>query len=71
MSEIEELTDEDDFEPLEEEEDDDDYCTSCAGTGEGMYDGAHCSACNGRGVKRTDDCEAAIDRAEYERDMER
>lgn len=42
----------DDCQPVEEEEDDG-YCTYCAGTGEGMYDGARCSACGGKGFVRT------------------
>lgn len=33
-------------------DDDDGYCTSCAGTGEGMWDGASCSVCRGRGFIR-------------------
>ena len=32
------------------EDEDDGYCTTCAGTGEGQYDGASCSACGGKGV---------------------
>ena len=53
-------------------DDDDDYCTTCSGSGEGMYDGTRCPACKGRGVNPTeDDYEAAIDRAEYERDCDR
>ena len=56
---------------MTDEEYDDNLCTSCDGTGEGMYDGARCSACKGKGVKANDDYEAAIDRAEYERDQER
>ena len=52
--------------------DTDDYCTTCAGSGEGMYDGSRCSACGGRGVVPPEnDYEAEIERAEYERDMER
>jgi hypothetical protein len=31
------------------EEDEDNTCTHCAGTGEGMYDGASCRTCQGRG----------------------
>lgn len=52
-------------------DEEDDTCTSCDGTGEGMYDGSRCPACKGKGVKSNDDYEAAIDRAEYERDQER
>lgn len=30
----------------------DGYCTTCAGTGEGQYDGARCSACGGKGIRK-------------------
>lgn len=33
----------------EEDNEDDGYCTACAGTGEGQYDGASCSYCRGKG----------------------
>jgi len=39
-------------EPETEEDEDDGYCYACAGTGEGMYDGAACSVCKGRGYLR-------------------
>ena len=52
-------------------EEDDDYCTTCSGSGEGQHCGTRCPACKGKGVKTNDDYEAAIDRAEYERDQER
>ena len=32
------------------EEDQDNDCRSCAGTGEGQYDGTRCFACKGRGI---------------------
>jgi hypothetical protein len=35
----------------EEEEEEDIICSSCNGTGEGMYDGSTCSVCNGSGVQ--------------------
>lgn len=28
------------------------YCTNCAGSGEGMYDGTRCYACRGTGLER-------------------
>lgn len=34
---------------LNDSDDDSDYCYTCRGTGEGMYDGASCSTCKGRG----------------------
>src|SRR5271166_3118030 len=38
----------------EQEEDDngdeEEYCSSCNGTGEGMYDGTRCYACKGSGI---------------------
>lgn len=40
-------------EELESEvEEDDGYCYTCAGTGEGQYDGSSCSACGGKGYRR-------------------
>lgn len=27
-----------------------DYCVSCSGSGEGMYDDSTCSTCKGKGV---------------------
>lgn len=30
------------------------YCTSCNGSGEGMYDGSRCSSCGGSGMERGD-----------------
>lgn len=56
---------------MTDEDYDDDYCTTCSGSGEGSHEGTRCPACKGKGVKSHDDYEAAIDRAEYERDMER
>lgn len=48
-------------EPEEDEDEDDGYCYTCAGTGEGQYDGASCSACGGKGYQRRhyadDDCD--------------
>lgn len=36
----------------DDDEDDEGYCTTCAGTGEGQYDGASCRACGGKGVRK-------------------
>lgn len=36
----------------EDEVEDDGYCTSCAGTGEGQYDGTKCRSCGGKGFNR-------------------
>jgi len=33
-------------------EEDDGYCPTCAGTGEGQYDGSSCSDCKGRGYRK-------------------
>jgi DnaJ-class molecular chaperone len=33
-----------------EGDDDPGYCTTCSGSGEGMYDGSRCSRCGGSGV---------------------
>jgi DnaJ-class molecular chaperone len=27
-------------------------CTTCSGSGEGMYDGTRCRSCNGSGVEQ-------------------
>lgn len=46
------------------EEDDDNTCPTCVGTGEGMYDGASCSNCGGKGFLRPepdDDCDPPDD----------
>ncbi len=32
-----------------DEEEDPGYCSACAGSGEGMYDGSTCSSCKGSG----------------------
>lgn len=37
------------------EEDEPSICSSCNGSGEGMYDGTRCSRCGGSGVERGDD----------------
>ena len=34
------------------DEEDDGYCTYCAGTGDGMYDGTRCHFCGGKGFNR-------------------
>lgn len=34
----------------EEFEDEDNYCTTCNGCGEGLYDGTSCNTCGGSGV---------------------
>ena len=39
------------FEEEEEEEEFDNLCTSCNGSGEGMWDGSTCSSCKGSGTK--------------------
>lgn len=47
----------------DEEEDEDAMCSDCAGSGEGMYDGASCMTCHGTGsageAQRRQDCEDA------------
>ena len=41
-------------------DDDEGHCTTCNGSGEGMYDGTRCRSCNGSGVptsnKEYDEC---------------
>jgi hypothetical protein len=45
---------------MDPDEDDDNYedeepmCSSCNGTGEGMYDGSRCRVCGGSGVEEKD-----------------
>jgi len=34
----------------DDEEEDDVHCVTCAGSGEGQYDGTRCPVCKGRGV---------------------
>ena len=56
--------DDEDAEAAEESGDDDDYCSTCAGTGEGQYDGTSCSNCGGSGVlcpEPDDDCDPPDD----------
>lgn len=35
--------------------DEDAVCSTCSGSGEGMYDGARCSSCGGSGVEREEE----------------
>jgi len=35
-----------------EAEDEEEYCPSCSGTGEGLFDGSRCSTCGGSGEVR-------------------
>ena len=53
------------FETTESEAEDNEseICSSCNGSGEGMYDGTRCSCCGGSGVEREED-----DRRDYERE---
>lgn len=37
----------------DEPEEDDGFCSACAGTGEGAYDGASCSSCGGHGYVKS------------------
>lgn len=49
-----ETTEAENEDSLEEEDPDGDdgYCHTCAGTGEGQYDGGSCTACGGKGVRK-------------------
>ena len=38
-------------EPDDGEQYEEQYCGSCAGSGEGMYDGSRCSTCKGSGTE--------------------
>lgn len=50
---------------------DDIICSTCSGSGEGMWDGTRCSSCKGAGVERDgeDALENAIAKADYENDQ--
>lgn len=55
------------YDPAEDASEDDGYCPTCAGTGEGQYDGQRCSDCKGKGYRTSpserDEPEDAWDRA--------
>jgi len=58
----EDETDQNDYE--------DGYCPTCAGSGEGMYDGTRCSACKGSGqikyIEELDDNRDDFDNWEWD-----
>lgn len=50
----------------EQESSDPEICSSCNGSGEGMYDGTRCMSCGGSGVEHEEYEED--DRRDYERE---